>query len=971
MRYFLQVNIILIFLLLFLNSLEGQDTRFRRYTIDNGLPLNKFEQVFQDSLNYIWFKSSEGVSRFDGVDFKNFNELEISKIHTVDSFDNIFFAQENKMYGVSNGLPYYYQLPCNIHKSQKIIKTLSQIFIHYKNNFNESELLILEKNKCYKNKFNLLNDSIVIQKIKLNEQPILPQKENHLNFSIGNYTSKTILINFSTHGFFQVEFLGNNIQLKKISTHINSENTALHSFSLEEGFWYINQEQLIKSSETFDPLNYTLHPKIPEITRIQSNGYHVFMSDNKNVYSYNLNTNYLSNLNYDLRFNTLVSDMTVDHEGNLWITTQGDGVYCVFHSFYSGLNKSIIGNVPVNCLLNSKSLGFLAGTNEGLFLISKSWGKLPLKKGKQPKVFSIKESKDSILFIATNEGFYSFKKGEIYSCIQNEKSDDSFFLDSLNNISFIRNEYLYQYKKCNTLPNIISFDQFKNKQFIYQTNAKNIILENNDSLWIYKKNSYHLLNKIHKNKLAHPIINDIDEDENYFWIGTDGGISKINKHNFEIKNYTNLPSIKCKKILIDNSLHQLWVASPKGIFLITLDENQTDFEKINIATGEIKSLALSDDKRLWMGTPKGLLSYHTNNDLLKEKEPQLRWQEIKLDGNSIDFNSPIPLNHNSKLEINYSAIIYRDSRLVNYQYRLRNNEPWQNTQNRSLFFSNLQAGEYFLQIRAKKPNSEWSLPLEYYFVVQPPWWFNWKILSAIALGVLFLLGMIIYFFRSREKNKIEINRRFAELELKALQAQMNPHFIFNTLNAVQHFILKHDIEKANASLNSFASLMRLFLEASKSKFVSLEDETRMLYHYCELTRMCYEEKFDFNIKIAPEIDAEDTEIPSMLIQPHVENAIRHGLLPKKDKGLLEIDFIMRKNTLVCMIKDDGVGRKKSKELKEKSNRIHHSIGTTITSERADILSQLYHSNIEIKTFDLKDRKGLPSGTDVHILFDVT
>ncbi|MGB1216394.1 MAG: sensor histidine kinase, partial [Saprospiraceae bacterium] len=276
-----------------------------------------------------------------------------------------------------------------------------------------------------------------------------------------------------------------------------------------------------------------------------------------------------------------------------------------------------------------------------------------------------------------------------------------------------------------------------------------------------------------------------------------------------------------------------------------------------------------------------------------------------------------------------------------------------------------------LEIQGKSPDSSWSESLMLPFLIQSPIWKQWWFYALLTLGILSFSGIIASTIRKRERNRILLNRRFAEAELKALQAQMSPHFIFNTLNAIQYTILKQDLQLAGRSLNDFASLMRLFLESSQQKQVSLDDEIKMLRHYCELTRMCYEGKFDFNIKVDPQIEMEDISIPGMLLQPHLENAIQHGLLPKNNKGWLTIQFDMAdKETLRCIIRDDGIGRTASAKRKENSNRLHQSRGMILTQDRAAILNEVYDADIDIEIKDLKNKNGNALGTDVIILIAV-
>ena len=220
---------------------------------------------------------------------------------------------------------------------------------------------------------------------------------------------------------------------------------------------------------------------------------------------------------------------------------------------------------------------------------------------------------------------------------------------------------------------------------------------------------------------------------------------------------------------------------------------------------------------------------------------------------------------------------------------------------------------------------------------------------------------IIIDITERKKAEIELliahqqtnaaNKAKAELELRALQMQMNPHFVFNALNSIQSYVMSQDTASANNYLTKFAQLIRLFLDSSRSKFIPLEEEIRLLTLYIELEKIRFDEKFDFEIVLDKKV-SKYFEIPTMILQPFVENAINHGLRYKKEKGLLSIKFTMKSNYLKCKIEDNGVGRKKAEEIKAKSNKGYQSQGLKITAERLMTYNKINEANIEFSVNDL-------------------
>jgi LytS/YehU family sensor histidine kinase len=207
----------------------------------------------------------------------------------------------------------------------------------------------------------------------------------------------------------------------------------------------------------------------------------------------------------------------------------------------------------------------------------------------------------------------------------------------------------------------------------------------------------------------------------------------------------------------------------------------------------------------------------------------------------------------------------------------------------------------------------------------------------VALGVVgiffFLIKFITSQIRKREIEKTAINKRFAELEFQALQAQMNPHFVFNAMSTLQYYILKNESENASEYLAKFARLMRLFLDSSRNKFIELRKEIDLLRSYIELEQARLEHSFQYQIDIDPEVEV-DTKIPSVMIQPFVENAILHGLRHKKEGGgLLKLQFSARDHIVECRIEDNGVGREESAMINKAKDKLYRSQALNIIDEK--------------------------------------
>jgi len=230
-----------------------------------------------------------------------------------------------------------------------------------------------------------------------------------------------------------------------------------------------------------------------------------------------------------------------------------------------------------------------------------------------------------------------------------------------------------------------------------------------------------------------------------------------------------------------------------------------------------------------------------------------------------------------------------------------------------------------------------------------------------------IAGLLITGSKINNKRRIsEMNRKVSELTQANLRQQMNPHFIFNTLNSIQYYMFHHDKIATNNYLTKFSSLMRKVLENSRSTTITLQDELEALNLYLELESLRFRDKFDYSVTVDDEIDPLLYKVPAMLIQPYVENSICHGLMPLDRKGLVKIGINLGEDHLVCIIEDNGIGREAAGEIRKLKGTGHDSLGTRITSSRLDLVNSYYGTDMTVFYTDLVDEHGNPSGTRVEI-----
>jgi len=273
-----------------------------------------------------------------------------------------------------------------------------------------------------------------------------------------------------------------------------------------------------------------------------------------------------------------------------------------------------------------------------------------------------------------------------------------------------------------------------------------------------------------------------------------------------------------------------------------------------------------------------------------------------------------------------------------------NGEEWQYTTRTEVDFASLQPRDYEFSVRAANRDGVWSNSKKISFTISPPWW---KTLWFYFLCTITMLLGALGLYRNKvnsinEKNQIQ--QEINQLERSALQAQMNPHFIFNSLNSIQSYIMLNDKEQAMEYLARFAKLVRQNLRASSDSYVALDIEIAMLTNYMELEKMRFHNSFDYNITFDESFSAQEVIIPPLIIQPYVENAILHGMKQKEGDGMIELSFAQSEDLLHIQIKDNGTGIDPHKEKKSTG-----SLGMSITQKRLSHLSKLSGNNFHIDT----------------------
>lgn len=329
--------------------------------------------------------------------------------------------------------------------------------------------------------------------------------------------------------------------------------------------------------------------------------------------------------------------------------------------------------------------------------------------------------------------------------------------------------------------------------------------------------------------------------------------------------------------------------------------------------------------------------------------------------------------------VSFSAKAYTMPQEVKFRYRLRGFDDWTETRERRFVnYTNVPPGNYVFELQVANNEGVWNkrtleLPVQIATPLLQTWGFRiGALLAIIALGY-WWYRYRIHQVRKKEKLKSQYEKKLANVEMTALLAQMNPHFLFNSLNSIDSYIIRNESGKASEYLNNFARLMRLILQNSRSNYISLKDELEALDLYLQMEELRFKDKFQYEIKIDKDLDLASIVIPPMLIQPYVENAVWHGLMHKKDgkTGKVEINISQQDNNLVCVIQDNGIGRERAQELKaQKTGGRKRSMGMQITKDRIEMINKLYNTTNSVQIIDLKDEEGKANGTKVELIVPV-
>lgn len=949
-------------------SLSAQEPIAIHITDKDGFPDNEVYDLLQDKDANIWIASNKGLFKFDGKTFTHFTHPK---------------KQGRSFFNLT--LDPYGRLWCN---------NLAGQFFYIENDelklFGNYQDII----KGALSDFTFLKNNLVF-KVYLGAGKT---KTIFVNLNSKKLTSKPISIRGTSTGFvvrdtfyfytkkFELHFLDQNTNssvaidtLTKYSTHSYSK-----FYPIKNSFWITRRNKLNLDSKVFVYNNAILKeialPKPLHKFRIENitekeNRYYFSTSNGLYICSFEahklvIKEHYLKGI--------FVTKTLVDINKNLWISTLEKGIYII----PNGQIKRVDLLKDITTLEKKNDTLCLIGTRSGLLLeyniVTKSLTKNSLSDSYIIRSLSYNKKTQDLLFV-------SDKKAQIIHP---------------KNIS----------KKINLkgFSGIKSTDIINDSTYVISASYGTLIMNKKGIKKLTSKRGYtSLYSKIY-NKLYSCDIDGLQVYNSSFQLE-----QKISTANGPIYTFD----------MSESNQGVIWSATyDKGILGIKNDTIITYLNEANGLASNFINAIKTDGNNLWIATEKGLQQYHTITGTFKILTKQdgidsYAIKHIEVLGNTVLFASNLGLfsfdktkvfkehtlqkpyissvqiqekdtlvsnnyilpQKSSNIRFNFNIKGFHSNQSLTYQYQLKGIDKEWKTLKRGLdyvHYNSLPDGNFILKYRIVNQSKEIisegnSVQIHVTLPVYKTIWF-WLVLFLISIAI------IILFFKRRtellkkaQKNqleKAEISRDLIFSQLENLRSQMNPHFIFNALNSIQDYIIINEKKLAREYLVKFAKLIRLYLDQSRKNEISLEDELSTLNLYLELEKERFEDDFNYEVYVDHHLNKNTIYVPSLLIQPYVENALKHGLLHKMNDKKLQISFVKNidQSSMQCSIADNGIGREASAKINEKRYKNHTSFATSANQKRLSLLNTAMNRNISVKTVDLYDENNKGIGTVVTI-----
>ncbi len=986
----------------------AQIPAFKHYDVSNGLPTNEVYEIKQDSKGFLWIGCDAGLVRYDGNRFK----LLSNKKNRGPAITCLREDKQGRIWCTNFSGQIFFTSGDSLQLFEPWEK-------NYKSNF--AEIAIDNNNFLYVTNF---KNKLFRYNLASNQENIVVDNKETKLLVFTVFDGSVLFTSLDSGQINKITASGTEKVICSDSNYRITNNFVFYN-SLKNKNTLAFERFTTANPQTslfyYQQGKMVVHAATPILKKLNVHVSSCFYDDEDNLFvgTYNellwlkksaAGQWYLFNVS--LQGNG-ISYIHQDKEGSIWISTLKNGIFKITNKDVWAVPDKMLGlkSTGINHLTtDGKAIIYGAATNGDIFTYNtktKVTGIVPNPELRDAQALEYNHYSNE-LFIS-KAATYVFspgnKKGYSLGGISNNAKDFYFtkngtYFNSGSGINAFINTTNKQakeklFKEFDTI--YIAAQKYreagKERITISYQRCKGVwYQENENTLWagyvdglVYYQDKKPI--KFVDPKTGQPLIaTGFDEafDGTLYVATVEQGIYAIKNKKITAHYSTanGLLSNRIKRLHIANNM--LWVIC--GGAVQSLQTQTGKIKSINTTDGlissEIFDIEILNDT-VYVASAGGLQFFPASIETKNPVSPVSIITHVDADNKIFSTAGKIELAYNTQnVVFNLQGIALKSDGQFTYQYRLLPSEKnWISVSaNENIIrFSSISPGSYVFQSQVVNEDGVVSEDkTEVRFTIKKPWWFQWWFLGLAFITVSALLYVL---FKNRvrvnqqklkqELEKSRVKEELRQSQLVSLKAQMNPHFMFNALNSIQEFILTNDKRQANMYMGKFADLMRMTLDMSNKKEIDLNDEIKILELYLQLEALRFEENFDYSIEVKDKVHTADIKLPSMLIQPYVENAVKHGLLHKQGEKKLAVVFDIDKTaTLSCTITDNGIGRKRSGEINQMRQSRYTSFATGATQKRLELLNYERDTAIAVVYFDLSDANGSAAGTAVTIKIPV-
>jgi Histidine kinase/Y_Y_Y domain/Two component regulator propeller len=937
-------------------SVKAQVFHYTNYNIKDGLAGSIVYSMCQDKDGFMWFGTENGLSRYDGTHFKNFT--------------------------IKDGLPDNEVLKvCADSKGRVWIGTFSKEICYYYNGriYNRDNSELLRKIKLEGNPESIFESGSQSITMSSKQTTIIITPSD----SVIKYRSRDIGLTNKVWGL-TFNFYG--------KIRLRTEDWSIYEYDENKFLWKKLYKMKIPKITGTTTGSLFLDSFEQKKISLKFSGF-VYSEEFRSGQSRFLSTTegawLVDTIALKLGFHFLkelqISHTMEDREKNIWFASLGNGLFKLPSLNIKTLsaNQEQKNGMEIYTLVKYNA-DVLAGSNYNrAYIIDKTKNykelnftsllKTVYKFGGPGRLFSSVSISNKVCILGfdgciakleNNKPSFKYIGGPVKS------------VEKINDTAFIAGTAFYAFK--------IRLKDLKITDTLWRERCTKVFFNNGN----YYIGTLAGLYEIKEDKSSfylgslHPIltrrITDIKVDaSDVLWVSTsDKGVIGIKNRKIirVIDDSSGLSGNNSKTLFTAGKY--LWVGTNKGICKVNISTgNNSEVIKYSVSDGlpsNIINAIYIQDSIVWVGSPEGVTFFEEKN-ISALSICNLKITGVAVSGKPSAIDSGYNLSYrNNNIRFDFAGISFRSGNEITYYYKLSGIDTgWKTTTENYLDYKTLPSGNYKLNLYALNKYGVKSNSITIRLNISSPFWktvwFYLFIIITATGGIAYLFGQKNKKNKERLEETNRIQKQFAELEQQALQSQMNPHFIFNCLNSIQQYILTGDREKANQYLTGFAYLIRQTLNISSQKTISLREEAEYLTRYLDMEQMRFGDNFIYQVKLEDIINPETVQIPSLLIQPFVENSLRHGIRNLTDRvGKIDITFSLINKIITCRITDNGIGRDKAAEYKSNQHIEYQSKGMDLTNKRINLLNSVSEKKISLTITDLKDTHDNPCGTLVEL-----